>query len=115
MLNGYKFMPELHWMQLWFIYCVCGPFTKDGERIRNFTETSNLKYLHRNELEKGCFPHDAGYSDSKNLAKRITSDKILRDRAYEITRNSKCDGYRGALANVVYKLFNIKQDRNFLI
>ena len=30
------------------------------------------------------FAHDIAYSDSKNLAKRTISDKILKDRAYEL-------------------------------
>ena len=29
----------------------------------------------------------AAYSDSKNFAKRTISDRILKDRAYEISRN----------------------------
>ena len=34
--------------------------------------------------QKACFAYDAAYSDSKDLAKRAISDKILKDRAYEI-------------------------------
>ena len=30
-------------------------------------ETGNLKHLHRNELDKACFAHDAVYSDSKDF------------------------------------------------
>ena len=33
------------------------------------------------ELDKSCFAHDAAYSDSKDLAKRTISDKILNDGA----------------------------------
>ena len=44
----------------------------------------NLKHLHRNELGKACFAHDATYSDSKYLAKRTNSDKILKDSVYEL-------------------------------
>ena len=45
--------------------------------------TRNLKHLHRNELVKAFFAHEAAYSDSKDLAKRTISDKILKDRTYE--------------------------------
>ena len=38
----------------------------------------------KNVLDKSCFDHDAAYSDSKDLAKRTISDKILNDGAYEI-------------------------------
>ena len=75
LLTGDKFMPELHLKQPGFIY------TKPRERIQKFRETGNLKHLYRNELDKACFAHDAAYSDSKDLAKRTISDKILKDRA----------------------------------
>ena len=67
-----------------------------------------LKYLYRNELDKACFAHDAGYSDSKDLIKRTTSNKILKDRAYEIARNCDYHGYQRALASMVYKFFDKK-------
>ena len=44
-------------------------------------------HLYRNRLDKACFAHDAGYSDSKYLVKRTISDKVLRERAFEIARN----------------------------
>ena len=49
------------------------------------------------------------YSDSKDLAKRTISDKILKDRADEITRNRNYDGYQRALASMVYKCFDKKK------
>ena len=55
-------------------------FTKHREIIQKFRETGNLKHLYKSELDKACFAHDAAYSDSKNLAKRTMSDKILRDK-----------------------------------
>ena len=57
-------------------------------------ETSNLKHLCRNELDKACLADDAEYSDSKNLAKGTISDNILNNRAYKIARNIKYDGYK---------------------
>ena len=41
----------------------------------------DLKHLYNNELHKACFAHDTTYPDSKDLAKRTISDKILKDRA----------------------------------
>ena len=78
-MTGDKFMPELHLKQPGFTYSVCEPFTKHSERIQKFRETGNLKHLYRNELHKACVSHDAAYSDSKDLAKRTISDKILKD------------------------------------
>ena len=53
-----------------------------------FRETGSLKHLYRKALDKNCFAHDAVYSDSKDLAIRIISDKILKDRPYEFARNT---------------------------
>ena len=55
-----------------------------AKKIKNLEKKSNLKHLYRNELDTACFAHDAAYSDSKDLAKRTISDKILKDRAREI-------------------------------
>ena len=101
-------MPEMHLKQTGFTYSACGPFTKYCKRIQKFKEAGNLKYLYRNELGKACFAHDAAYSDSKDLAKKATWDKILTDRAYEIARNHKYHGYQRALASMIYKIFDEK-------
>ena len=63
--------------------------------MESFRKTVNLKHSYRNELDKACFAHDNVYSDSKDLAKKrlTSSDKVLKERAYEITKNSKYDGY----------------------
>ena len=103
LLIGDKFMPELHLKQRGFTYSVCGPFTKHRERIQKYRETSNLKHLYRNELDKTCFAHDVVYSESKDSAKRTISDKILKDTASEIARNRRYDGYQRALAKIIYK------------
>ena len=90
-MTGDKFIPELHLKQWRFTYSACQPFTH--KRIQKFRERGNLKPLHRNELEKACFGHDAAYFESKGLAKRTISDKILKERANEIARNHGYDGY----------------------
>ena len=51
---------------------------------------------------------DAAYSDGKDLAKRTISDKILKNREYEIARNRKYDGYQRALTSIIYKCFDKK-------
>ena len=102
-------MPELYLKQPGFTYSVCGPFTKHRERIQKFRETGNLKhYLYWNQLNKTCFAHDTAYSNSKDLAKRTISDTILKDRTYEIARNSNYDRYQKALASMVYKFLDKK-------
>ena len=58
--------------------------------------------------QKACFAYDAAYSDSKDLAKRAISDKILKDRADGNARSRKYNGYERALASIVYKFFDKK-------
>ena len=45
-------------------------------------EIGNLKHLYRNELDKARIAHDAKYSDSKDLAKRIFSEIVLKEKTY---------------------------------
>ena len=91
-----------------FTYSACGPFSKNFKRIKKFRKTGNLKYLYRNVLDEPCFSHKVHYSDSKDLTKRIISDEILKDRAYEIVINGKYDGYQRALVSTVHNFFEIK-------
>ena len=107
-------MPGLNLKQPRFTYSACGPLTKHRARIQKFRETGNLKHLYRNELDKACFVHDTAYSDNKDLAKRTISDKILKDRAYEIARNQNCDGYQRTLASMVYKILIKKKDQEYM-
>ena len=46
------------------------------------------------------------YGDFKDLARRTVSDKILRDKAFNIAKNPKYDGYQEGLASMVYKFFD---------
>ena len=45
------------------------------------------------------------YGVLKDLARRTTSDKILRDKAPNIAKNPKYDGYQRGLASMVYNFF----------
>ena len=92
-MTGDTFILEFYLKQPEFIYSACGPFTKHREKIHKFRETGNLKHLHRSELDKACFANNAAYCDSKNSAEVTISDKILKDRAYEISRNCWYDEY----------------------
>ena len=101
-------MPEMHLRQPWLTYSTCGPFIKNKERIQKFKKTVNLRYIYRNKLDKACFPHDMAYGDLKDLTRRTASDKILRDKAFNIAKNTQYDGYQRGLASMVYKFFDKK-------
>ena len=103
-------MPEMHLRQPGFTYSACGPFTKNKERIQKFKETGDTSYIYKNELDKACFQHDMAYGDFKDLKKRKASDKILRDKAFNIVKNPKCDGHQRGLASMVYKFFDKKSE-----
>ena len=61
-----------------------------------------------NELDKACFTHDAAYSDSKDLTKRPVADRILKNKAFDIAKDPKYDGYQRGLASMVYNFFDSK-------
>ena len=108
LLAGDKFMPEMHLRQPGFTCSACGPFTKNKERIKKFKETGDSRYIYQNKLDKACFQHDMAYGDFKDLARRTASDKILRDKAFNIAKNPKYDGYQRGLASMFYKFFDKK-------
>ena len=108
LLAGDKFMPEMHLRQPQFTYSACEPFTKHKQKIQKFKETGDTNYIYKNELDKACFAHDVPYSDSKDLTKRTVADKILRNRAFNIAKDPKYDGYERGLASMVYKFFDKK-------
>ena len=106
LLEGDKFMPEMHLRQPRFVYSACGPFTRHKERIKEFKRTGDTRYIYRNELDKACFQHDSAYADHKNLINRTKSNKFLRDKGYDIVSNPEYDGYQRDLASMVYKIFD---------
>ena len=48
------------------------------------------------------------YGDFKDLARRTASDKVFRDKAFNIPKSPKSDGYQRGLASMVYKSFKKK-------
>ena len=108
LLAGDTFMSEMHLKQPGFTYSACGLFTKNKERIQKFKKAGDSRYIYRNELDKACFQHDMVYGDFKDLAKRTAADKVLREKAFNIAKDPKYDGYQRALASMVYKFFDKK-------
>ena len=48
------------------------------------------------------------YGDFKDLKRRSASDKILRDKAFNIAKHPKYDEYQRGIASMVYKFFDKK-------
>ena len=106
LLTGDKFMPEMHLRQPGFTHSACGRLLSIKKELKKFEETGDTRYIYRNDLDKTCFQHDSAYADSKDLVKRTQSDKILRDKAYNIASNPSYDVYQRGLASMVYKFFD---------
>ena len=81
LLAGNKFMPEMHLRQPQFVYSACG-------------KTGDTRYIYRNDLDKDCFQLDSAYADNKDLINRTKTDKVLKDKAYNIASNPEYDGYQ---------------------
>ena len=60
---------------------------------------------------KACFHHDMDFGKYKDLVQRTESDKVLKDKAFEIASNPKCKKYEWGLASMVYKFFDKKSKR----
>ena len=72
---------------MWTIY------KEKKKRKKRFKEAGDSLYIYQNELDKDCFQHCIIYKIFKDLTRRTADDKILPDKAFNITKNSKCDGY----------------------
>ena len=59
-------------------------------------------------MDKACFQHDVAYGNFKDLTRRTASHKILHDKAFNIAKNQKYDGYQYGVASMVYKFFDKK-------
>ena len=102
-----KFMREMHLKQSGFTYNACGPFTKIEERIQKFLRLENIENIYKNDLDKAYFQHDMAYRKYKDLNKRTQSDKVLRDKTFEIASNPKSDGYKFLDKNLQWLLLNL--------
>ena len=79
LLAGDKFMPEMHLKLPGFTYSACAALTKNKERIQKFKETGDMSYIYKNKLDKA-------YGDFKDLKRRTFSDKVLKDKAFNIAK-----------------------------
>ena len=46
------------------------------------------------------------YGDFKDLLKRTSSGKLLRNKAFNIAKNPKYDDYQRGLVSMIYKFFD---------
>ena len=48
------------------------------------------------------------YGDFRDLARKTASNKVLRDKAFNVTKYPKYDGYQRGLASIGHKFFDKK-------
>ena len=48
------------------------------------------------------------YGDFKDLKRRTAADNVLRNKAFNIAKNPKYDGYQRGIASMVYNFFDKK-------
>ena len=84
----------MHSRQPRFTYSACGPFPNNNERKKILK-----KQEIQNELDKACFQHVMAYGHFKDLNRRTFADKVLRDKAFNIAKDQKYDGYQRGLAS----------------
>ena len=48
------------------------------------------------------------YGDFKDLPKRTATNKVLRNKAFNIAKNPKYDGCQKGLASMIFKFFDKK-------
>ena len=81
---------------------------KTKKEFKNLKKQEIHTIFTKNEVGKACFQHDMAYGDFKDLARRIASDKVLRDKAFNFAKNAKYDGHQKEIASMVYKFFDKK-------
>ena len=114
LLTDDNFMAEVRLKKPGFTYSACRPSTKNKERIQKFKETGDTNFTYKNELGKACFQYDMSHGGFKVLARRRASDKVLRDKVFNIAKNPKYDGYQRRLASMADK-FLIKSPQTVVL
>ena len=71
--------------------------------------------IYQKELDKFYFQHDMAYGDFKHVNRRTAADKVLHNKAFNIAKNPKYDGYQCGLASMVYRLFDVKASGGAII
>ena len=94
-------MQEMHLKQHGFTYSSVVHLQKTKNELKSLGRQEMQILFNKNELNKACFQHDMVYGESKDLAKRTHSDKVLTDKVFTIASDPKYDGYQRRLASML--------------
>ena len=70
---------------------------KTKKELKNLNKLEIQNIFTKSKLDKACFQHDMAYGDFKDLARRIASDKVLKDNLFNIVKNPIYDDIKEAL------------------
>ena len=98
-----KSISEMQLRQHEFTYSACGPFTKNQRK-----NTKILKKEFQDIFIKTNWIKLAFLWNFKYLPKSTGSDKVLCDKAFNIAKNPKYNGYHHGLASMVYNFLKKK-------
>ena len=83
--------------------------TKNKEATKEFKQTKGSKYIYqKKKIGKAYFQHHIFLGDFKDLPRRKASDKVLRDKAYNMATNPKYDECKRGRVSMVYNFFDKK-------
>ena len=85
----------------------CGQLQKTKKESKSLKNGKFTVYS-QNEVYKACFQLDMAYMDFEDLTRRTASHKLLRDKAFNVAKNLKYDGYQRGHSSVVFKFFGKK-------
>lgn len=95
-------MPEKHLRQHRFTYSTSGQFTRNKTRIQKFREKIESRYTYRNEIYKVFVSRIRWHTEiSKIYQEEWVSDKVLRDKAFEISSKSHYSGYQDGITSTI--------------
>ena len=77
--------------------------------------TWDLRYIYQSEPDKACSQYDMAYEDFKDFPMRTASVSALRDKAFNIAKNPKYDGYQCAIASMINEFLNKRSSDGAII
>ena len=59
------------------------------KKIETFNEIGDSRYIYQNKLDRACIQHNMANCNFKDLPRRIASDKVLHDKAFNVAKKSR--------------------------
>ena len=82
--------------------------TKKEYKKKKEEKSGDSRYIYQKKLHKASFKHPMAYGGFKDLPRRTASDKVLHDKAFNIAKTPKYDGYKCEFASIVYLFLLLK-------